>query len=110
MIDISFCVHNKFRSLWLAIIFLNIVFGASLAVSDIVHFDPNGNIVDKIHYEILVAEREKIIRVKLRNGYGLDSNGWRDPIRLRKKRILQWKILRSLYNLDSLPEKLHSKN
>ena len=92
------------------ILILTLIFEAPIAFGDTVHFDSKGNIVDKIHYEILVGEREKIIRVKLRNGYNSESAIWKDPIKLRKKRILQWNVLRSIYNLDSLPEKLNSKN
>ena len=96
---------NKIQFLYFFIIILTLIFGAPVAFGDTVHFDSNGNIVDKIHYEILVAEREKMVRVKLRNGYSSESAIWRDPIKLRKKRILQWKILRSLHTPDSLPEK-----
>jgi len=97
---------NKIEFLFCFIIVLTLILGAPIAFGDTVHFDSNGNIVDKIHYEILVAEREKIIKVKLRNGYSTEYAIWRDPIKLRKKRILQWKILRSLYNPDSLPDKI----
>ena len=101
---------NKIEFLFLFIIVITLILGAPIAFGDTVHFDSNGNIVDKIHYEILVAEREKIISVQLRYGYSSEYAIWRDPIKLRKKRILQWKVLRSLYNPDSLPEKLNSKN
>ena len=101
---------NELKLLLFFIVTITLIFGAPIAFGDTVHFDSKGNIVDKIHYEILVAEREKIIRVKLRNGYSSEYDIWRDPIKLRKKRILQWKILRSLYDPDSLPEKLNSKN
>lgn len=101
---------NKIKFLYFFLIILTLIFGAPVAFGDTVHFDSNGNIVDKIHYEILVAEREKIIRVMLKNGYGSDSNVWRDPIKLRQKRIFQWQVMRSSYNLDSLPKKLALKN
>ena len=76
---------------------------APFELSDTIHFDSDGNIIDKIHYEIIVSEREKVLRLKLRNGYNSGANIWRDPIKLRKKRIFQWRSLRSLYSPDSLP-------
>lgn len=99
-------LKSKFIILFLTAICFALVFQVPFALGDTKHFDPDGNIVDKIHYEILVAEREKIIEVMLRDGYSSESATWRDPIKLRKKRIFQWQIMRSLYNRESLPEKL----
>ena len=76
--------------------------------SDTVYFDTDGLVIDKIHYLIIVSEREKALSAKLRNGYNSEFNVWKDPIKLRKKRIFQWRIMRSLYDPDSLPEKIET--
>ena len=88
------------------IICIVLIYQVPFAVSDTVHFDSDGLVIDKIHYEIIVWEREKALRTKLRNGYNSEFNVWKDPIKLRKKRIFQWRIMRSLYDPDSLPEKI----
>jgi hypothetical protein len=75
------------------------VFGATF------FFDFDGNVINKVQYEVIASNREKEISMKLRNGYNENSNAWKDPIKLRKKRIEQWRIMRSHYSLDSLPEK-----
>ena len=53
-------------------------------------------------------DREKTLSMKLRNGYSVKSNVWKDPIKLRKKRIEQWRIMRSHYSPDSLPKKIEN--
>lgn len=97
-------LKNRFLVLFLTPICFAIICQASSAFGDTIHFDSDGSIVDKIHYEIIISEWEKALRLKLRNGYGSESTVWRDPIKLRKMRTLQWRIMRSLYNPDSLPE------
>ena len=56
------------------------------------------------------SNREKEISMKLRNGYNENSNAWIDPIKLRKRRIEQWRIMRSHYSLDSLPIKIENSS
>ena len=98
----------KFRiiALLFIIIFIVLSYLPAFALNDSVHFDSDGNIVDKINYLIIVWEWEKAIKAKLRNGYNSEFNVWKDPIKLRKKRIYQWRITRSLYNPDSLPKNI----
>lgn len=96
-------LKSKLLIQFLATICFALICQAPFALSDTIHFDSDGNIIDKIHYEIIVSEREKVLRLKLRNGYNSEANIWRDPIKLRKKRIFQWRIMRSLYTPDSLP-------
>ena len=48
--------------------------------------------------------------MKLRNGYNVKSNDWKDPIKLRKKRIEQWKTMSSYYNPDSLPKNIEKSS
>lgn len=69
-------------------------------------FNNDGLAVDKVQYETVVSERNKTISMELENGYNEDGNVWKDPIKLRKKRIEQWKQMRSLYNPESLPHKI----
>lgn len=76
------------------IIFFALCSQPSFAFNDTVHFDSDGSVIDKIYFEIIISEREKMLRLKLKNGYYLESNEWRDPIKLRKKRLMQWRILR----------------
>jgi hypothetical protein len=57
------------------------------------------------------SDREKKLGMKLRNdGYHENSEVWIDPIKLRKKRIEQWRIMRSHYNPDSLPKKIENSS
>ena len=70
------------------------------------NFNVNGLAIDKVQYEILVSEREKAVSMKLENGYNEDAGIWKDPIKLRKKRIEQWKQLRAQYDPESLPHKI----
>jgi len=88
------------------IICIVLIYQVPFAFSDTVHFDSDGLVIDKIHYEIIVWEREKALRTILRNGYNSEFNVWKDPIKLRNKRIYQWRIMRSFYDPDSLPEKI----
>jgi len=90
--------------LFFATIYVAIISQAPSAFGDTIHFDSDGTVIDKIHYEIIVSEREKVLRLNLRNGYNSEANIWRDPIKLRKKRIFQWRIMRSLYIPKSLPK------
>ena len=46
--------------------------------------------------------------MKLQDGYNEKSNDWKDPIKLRKNRIEQWRIMRSDYDPDSLPNKIEN--
>lgn len=70
------------------------------------NFDENGLVIDKVKYEIMVSERDKTISMELENGYKEASSAWKDPIKLRMKRVEQWKEMRSHYNPDSLPHKI----
>lgn len=89
--------------LFFATIYFAIISQAPFAFGDTIHFDSDGSIIDKIHYEIIVSERNKVLRLKLKGGYNSEANIWRDPIKLRKKRIFQWRTMRSLYPPESLP-------
>ena len=92
----------------LTIICIALIYQVPFVFNDTVHFNSDGLVIDKIHYEIIVWERGKVLRATLRNGYNSEFNAWKDPIKLRKKRILQWRIMRSLYDPDSLPEKIET--
>ena len=70
------------------------------------NFNVDGLAIDKGQYEILVSEREKKIGMALENGYNENAGIWKDPIKLRKKRIEQWKQMRAQYNPESLPHKI----
>jgi len=80
------------------------VFGATF------FFDFDGNVINKEQYEVNASDREKKLSMKLKNGYYENSNVWIDPIKLRKKRIEQWRIVRSHYSSDSLPIKIENSS
>jgi hypothetical protein len=86
--------------LWLAALYQ-----PALVFSEADNFDADGLAVDKVRYEILVSERDKNVSMELENGYE-DAGAWKDPVKLRQKRIEQWKQMRSQYNPDSLPHKI----
>ena len=69
-------------------------------------FDGDGLAIDKLQYENMVAERDKIIDAELENGYQAETGAWKDPIKLRKERLAQWKEMRSQYDPESLPHKI----
>ena len=95
-----------------AILFYVLIYQPAFVFGDTIYFDSDGNVVDKARYEQSASEREKYLSIKLRSGYHIKSDDWKDPIKLRQKRIEQWKIMRSHYSPDSLPIKIEntSKN
>jgi len=91
-----------------AILFLALFFLPAFIFGDIIYFDTDGNVIDRAQHELIAMDREKTLSIKLINGYDEKSNAWKDPIKLRKKRIEQWRIMRSHYNPDSLPAKIEN--
>ena len=86
------------------ILYFTLCYQSAFAFNDTIHFDSDGSVIDKVHYVIIASEREKAITELLKNGYAIQSVVWKDPIRLRKKRLKQWQELRQRYNPDSLPK------
>ena len=82
------------------------VLSPTMVVGSTVYFDSAGNVVDKTQHEQMVAEREKSVNLALGVGYSAEPAGWKDPIRLRQKRIEQWKQMRATYDPGSLPSKI----
>lgn len=91
-----------------AILLFALFFQPLFVFGDMIFFDPDGNVVDKAQYALTASDREKNLSIKLRDGYEMKSNGWKDPIKLRKMRIEQWRIMRSHYHPDSLPAKIEN--
>jgi hypothetical protein len=93
-----------------AILFFALFYQPTFVFGDTIFFDFDGNVIDKAQYEVIASDREKTLSMKLRNGYNVKSNIWKDPIKLRKKRIEQWRIMRSHYSPDSLPIKIENSS
>ena len=93
-----------------AIIFFALFYQPTFVFGDTIFFDFDGNVITKAQYQVIASDREKNLSMKLRNGYNVKSNVWKDPIKLRKKRIEQWRIMRSHYSLDSLPIKIENSS
>ena len=93
-----------------AILFIVLFYQPTFVSGVTTFFDSDGNVISKAQYEVIASEREKKLRMELRNGYNVNSNVWIDPIKLRKKRIEQWRIMRSHYNPDSLPIKIENSS
>ena len=70
------------------------------------NFNLDGLAIDKVQYEIMVSERDKAVNMELEEGYKETPDVWKDPIKLRQKRIAQCKEMRSQYDPDSLPHKI----
>jgi hypothetical protein len=87
--------------LWLAVLHQ-----PAMVFSQDTNFNGDGLAIDKVQYEILVSERAKAVSMELKNGYNDDAGLWKDPIKLRKKRIEQWKKMRAQYDPASLPHKI----
>ena len=81
----------------------------ALVFSEADNFDADGLAIEKVRYEILVSERDKTISVELETGYNENADAWKDPIKLRQKRIVQWKEMRAQYNPESLPHKIEDE-
>lgn len=91
---------------FLIILFSALLYQPAFVFCSTIHIDSEGNPIDKAKYERIASEREIALGIKLRNGYKIKSNALKDPIKLRKKRIEQWKNMRSLYDPNSLPSKI----
>lgn len=94
---------------FLVILFSALLYQPTVVFGDTIHIDTKGNTIDKGTYERIALEREKTLGIKLRNGYNVTSNVWKDPIKLRKTRIEQWKNMRAMYHPDSLPSIIERK-
>ncbi len=85
---------------------LTVLYQPAPVFSEANNFDDDGLSIDKVQYEILISERDRNINMELEDGYKKDTGIWKDPIKLRKKRIEQWKQMRAQYNPESLPHKI----
>ena len=70
------------------------------------YYDFNGNVIENYRYKQTVVDRDNTIESELKFGYTSELKGWKDPIKLRKRRIEQWKDMRSSYIPESLPSKI----
>jgi len=52
-------MRNTLLFIFFVILYLALCYQTAFAINDTVHFDSNGSIIDKIHYVIIVSEREK---------------------------------------------------
>jgi hypothetical protein len=89
-----------------AILFFALLFEPAFVFGETVFFDSDGNAVDQAQYEQIASDIEKTLRMELKNGYRGRAGTWKDPLKLRKERIEQWKMMRSKYHPDSLPMKI----
>ena len=94
------------RLVCIAILLFALLYQPAFGFGDTIFFDPDGNVIDKTQYEQTALDREKTLSIKLGNGYDMKSDVWKDPIKLRKTRIEQWRVMRSHYDPDSLPVKI----
>jgi hypothetical protein len=93
-----------------AILFFALFYQPTFVFGVTFFFEFDGNVINKAQYEVIASDREIKLSMKLRNGYNENSNVWIDPIKLRKKRIEQWRIMRSHYSPDSLPMKIENSS
>ena len=93
-----------------AILFFALFYQPTFVSGVTIYFDFDGNVITKAQYQAAAADREKNLSMKLKNGYNVKSNVRKDPIKLRKKRIEQWRIMRSHYSPDSLPIKIENSS
>lgn len=92
-----------------AILFFAMMYQPAFVLGDTVYFDADGNSVEQAQYEQTASDQDKHLSMELKNGYHPKYSDWKDPIKLRKKRIEQWKTMRSQYHPDSLPSKIEPK-
>jgi len=106
-------MKNKLLIIFFSILLFAFFYQPTFVFSVTSFFDFDGNVINKAQYEVVASDREKKLSMKLRNGYNENAYVWIDPIKLRKKRVEQWRIMRSHYSPDSLPikiENLSTKN
>lgn len=96
-------MKNTLLISFFAILFFALFYQPTFVFGVTIFFDFDGNSITKVQYQVIASDSEKNLSMKLRNGYNVKSNVWIDPIKLRKKRIEQWRIMRSHYSPDSLP-------
>jgi len=71
------------------LMFLLLIFSAPAAAS---YYDQNGNKVEKDQYEKVIQMRAADINKINTDGYRESSSRLEDPVRLRNKRVEQWKL------------------
>jgi hypothetical protein len=103
-------MKNKLLINFFAILFSAFFYQPTFVFGVASFFDFDGNVINKAQYEVVASDREKKISIKLKNGYDENAYVWIDPIKLRKKRIEQWRIMRSRLSLDSLPIKTENSS
>ena len=88
------------------IIILVSTFLPTALFSATVYYDVNGNVIENIKFKRTAVDRDNAIKSELKSGYTSEIKGWKDPIKLRKRRIEQWKDMRSSYSPESLPSQI----
>ncbi len=73
------------------IVLLIIFFGAFCGPAAANYYDRNGVNLDKDRYEKVIQMRSPEIEQINKNGYPESSSRLEDPVRLRNRRIEQWK-------------------
>ncbi|MEN8246328.1 MAG: hypothetical protein ABFS43_15675 [Thermodesulfobacteriota bacterium] len=89
-------------------ILLVVTFLPTALFSTTVYYDFNGNAIENYRYKQTVVDRDNAIKSELKYGYTSEIKDWKDPIKLRKRRIEQWKDMRSSYSPESLPSKIEN--
>ena len=102
-------MKNKILINFLVLLMAVLLYQPTFVFGDTIHMDAKGNVIDTATYEVMASERDKTLSIKLRNGYNIKSNTLKDPIKLRKIRIEQWKHMRAMYHPDSLPSTIERK-
>ena len=95
---------------FIGILCIALFYQPTFASGDTIRFDFDGNVIEKAQYELIASALEKTLSMKLSDGYNLQSDVLKDPIKLRKKRIEQWRIMRSNYHPDSLPKNIEKSS
>ena len=92
--------------IFMAVIHLSVWHQPAPAIGETLHFDADGLAVNEKQYDKDTAAREKATSMELTDGYNAGFAQWKDPIKIRKKRIAQWEEMRLQYDPDSLPHKI----
>ena len=101
-------MKNRRLIKFFAFLIFTLWYPAAFVFGDTLFFDSDGNVIDKTEYELNASDREKTLSIKLRDGYEIKSAVRKDPIKLRKTRIEQWRIMRADYDPDSLPSRIET--
>ena len=95
---------------FITILLFTLFYQSAFLSADAIFFDSDGNVISKEIYEEIASNRDEMLSNELSNGYRAMPKNLKDPIKLKEKRIEQWRMMRLHYNTESLPSKIENQS